>query len=51
MENYIVCIYRRDATDPQRTAGMVESVEKRENIAFKSSEELMQILSLQPRES
>jgi hypothetical protein len=28
MENYIVRIYRRDSTDPDRVNGMLESVEQ-----------------------
>ena len=51
MENYIVRIYRRDSDDPQKIAGMVENVTKRENATFKSSEELMHILVMPPQKA
>lgn len=44
MENYIVRIYRRDAEDPMKLAGLVEIVGKEENKAFQSFEELREIL-------
>ena len=51
MENYIVRIYRRNESDPQQIAGMLENVEKSENTAFKSFEELMQLMSRLPKEA
>jgi len=48
MENYIVRIYRRDSADSEQIAGIVESVERNENIMFKSIEELMHIMRVVP---
>jgi hypothetical protein len=49
MKNYIVWIDRRDGSDRQQIAGIVENVEKRENTTFKSFEELMKLMGKLPK--
>ncbi len=44
MNNYIIRIYRRDADDPRKFAGMVEVVETEEKKAFTNIDELLEIL-------
>jgi hypothetical protein len=51
MENFIVRISRRNAKEPEQVTGEVEIVGKEEKKAFKSIEELMQILSSQEKGS
>jgi len=51
MENFIVRISRRDASDPERVMGQVEVIGKEEKQAFKNIEELMEILSRQEKGS
>ena len=45
MENYIVRIYRRDETDPEKMAGTFESVEKETRKAFTSLDTLVDLLT------
>lgn len=45
MENYIVRIYRRNASDPNEVVGYVECVETAENLPFTSIADLVAILS------
>lgn len=45
MESYIVHVYRRDAGEPTRLAGLVEIVESGTRRAFHGSEELWAILA------
>jgi len=51
MEKHIVHIYRRDEVAPQRIAGTVENVTKREKIEFQSFADLMKILCTLPRDA
>ena len=44
MENYIVRIYRRDADDPQKIAGLVELVGIEQKESFANFDELRDIL-------
>ncbi len=44
MENYIVRIYRRDRTDPQRVNGVLESVERETQQAFADLDTLSALL-------
>ena len=46
MDNYIVRIYRREDTDSQKIAGLVELIESDEKKAFTSYEELREILRI-----
>ena len=45
MENYIVRIYRRDTTDPEKMAGIFESVENQTQDAFTSLGSLVDLLT------
>jgi hypothetical protein len=45
MENYIVRIYRRDETDPDKMAGTFESVENETRNAFTSLGSLIDLLT------
>ncbi len=45
MENYIVRIYRRDTTDPEKMAGTLESVENQTEDAFTSLGNLIDMFS------
>ena len=45
MESYVVRVYRRDAKDPEKLAGLVELADREEQKAFVSFAELRQILS------
>lgn len=45
MENYIVRIYRRDETDPDKVAGTFESVESENRKAFTSLSSLIDLLT------
>lgn len=48
MENYIVRIYRRDAVDPGKIAGVFESVEQETENTFTSLDSLMSLLASEP---
>lgn len=50
MENYIVRIYRRDASDPNKVAGVFESVEQETENTFTSLKSLFSLLSSEPAE-
>ena len=45
MENYIVRIYRRDTTDPDKLAGVFESVEHETTDTFTSLNRLIDLLA------
>ena len=45
MDSYIVRIYRRQTTNPHELVGVVEDVELEETMAFKSVDELWEILA------
>ncbi len=47
MENYIVRIYRRDANDPEKVTGMLESVEYETRQSFHSINALQALLTPQ----
>jgi hypothetical protein len=51
MENYIVRIYRRDATDPNKVAGVFESVEQETENTFSSLSSLISLLAKQPADN
>jgi hypothetical protein len=44
LENYIIRIYRRDASDPERLSGLLESVERETRYSFQSLKELRDLL-------
>lgn len=46
MDNYIVRIFRRDARDPEKIAGLVEIVATDEQRTFCGCDELREILGL-----
>jgi hypothetical protein len=48
MENYIVRIYRRDAADPNKVAGIFESVERQTENSFTSLNSLLSLLARAP---
>lgn len=48
MENYIVRIYRRDAADPNKVAGIFESVEQQTEKSFTSLNSLLSLLAKAP---
>ena len=48
MENYIVRIYRRDAADPSKIAGVFESVEQETENTFTSLKSLFSLLASRP---
>jgi len=48
MENYIVRIYRRDNTDPDRVNGVLESVEQETRQSFTSLNALSNMLADRP---
>jgi hypothetical protein len=45
MENYVVRIYRRDATDPHKVAGIFESVERETEKTFTHLKTLVSLLA------
>jgi hypothetical protein len=45
MENYIVRIYRRDANDPHKVAGVFESVEQETENTFTNLNSLVSLLA------
>ncbi len=45
MENYIVRIYRRDSVDPNKVAGIFESVEQETENTFTDLSSLVELLS------
>lgn len=45
MDSYIVRIYRRQTKNPYEIVGVVEDVELEETMAFKSVDELWEILA------
>ena len=45
MENYIVRIYRRDASDPHKVAGVFESVERETEDTFTHLASLVSLLA------
>lgn len=49
MENYIVRIYRRDQTDPDKVAGTFESVENETRNGFTSLGSLVDLLTTKGR--
>ena len=49
MDSYIVRIYRRQTTNPHELVGVVEDVELEETMAFKTVDELWEILAEQKR--
>ena len=49
MENYIVRIYRRDQTDPDKVAGTFESVENETRNGFTSLGSLIDLLTTKGR--
>ena len=49
MENYIVRIYRRDQTDPDKVAGTFESVENETRNGFTSLSSLIDLLTTKGR--
>ena len=49
MENYIVRIYRRDQTDPDKVAGTFESVENETRNSFTSLSSLIDLLTTKGR--
>ena len=49
MDSYIVRIYRRQTTNPREIVGVVENVEREETMAFKTVDELWEILAEQKR--
>ncbi len=51
MDSYIVRIYRRQAKAPHEIVGVVENVELEETMAFKSVDELWEILAEQQKRS
>lgn len=48
MENYIVRIYRRDCSNPEKVTGMLESVEQETRQPFHSIGALQLLLSAAP---
>ena len=44
MENYIIRIYRRDHTDPERLTGLLESVERETRHPFHTLSDLRALL-------
>ncbi len=51
MENYIVRIYRRDRTDPQKVIGVLESVEQETQQSFADLNTLSTLLENEPATS
>ena len=47
MENYIVRVYRRDSSDPDKLTGVCESVEQETQDTFHSIGKLMSLISPQ----
>lgn len=45
MENYVVRIYRRDANDPQKVAGVFESIEQQTERTFTHLSSLLSLLA------
>jgi hypothetical protein len=45
LENYIIRIYRRDASDPERLSGLLESVERETRYSFQTVKELRELLA------
>jgi len=45
MENYIVRIYRRDTSDPNKLTGVCESVEQETRNTFSTLSNLMSLIS------
>lgn len=45
MDSYVIRIYRRDGSDPEKIAGIVEFVEQDETMPFASHAELREILN------
>ena len=45
MDSYIVRIYRRQTANPHELVGVVENVELEETMAFKTIDELWEILA------
>ncbi|MEN8801418.1 MAG: hypothetical protein ABF297_05510 [Thiogranum sp.] len=45
MENYIVRIYRRDKSDPNKLTGVCESVEQETRSTFSTLSNLMSLIS------
>jgi hypothetical protein len=44
MESYVIRVYRRDAKDPEKLAGLVELIDREEQKRFGSFDELRKIL-------
>ena len=51
MDSYIVRIYRRQTTNPHELVGVVEDVELEETMAFKTVDELWEILAKHQKRS
>ena len=51
MDSYIIRIYRRQAKAPHEIVGVVENVELEETMAFKSVDELWEILAEHQKQS
>lgn len=51
MENYIVRIYRRDADDPNKVAGVFESVEQETENTFTNLDSLVSLLATECADS
>jgi hypothetical protein len=49
MDSYVVRIYRRDARNPGKAAGIVEFIERGRIKSFTSVDELVKILGLKDR--
>ena len=45
VENYIIRIYRRDASDPDSLSGLLESVERETRHSFQTLKELRELLA------
>ena len=51
MDSYVIRIYRRDADDPRKCAGLAEVIETDEKKTFRNLDELLEILKTQARNS
>lgn len=49
MDSYVIRIYRRDAVDPRKCAGLAEVIETEEKKTFKDLDELLGILETRER--
>lgn len=51
MDSYVIRIYRRDADDPGKCAGLAEVIETDEKKPFRNLDELLDILKTRDRGS